>query len=669
MPHTYSTQPEAGPSRGSLQAQEAWDGLPSYGDKPTILPTDFTIPSSFDRSSIFFQVLTATFKPLTEILPTWPRWKPPQAHRDKCRAMVHFTTPSKEEESPSDDVPPTHGISPPELLLYKPHGRWEWSAGLPIDDPKPLLSLRSIMCSASIDTGLVAGKQIKYICRKWNTSRRKEWIGFHSELALYTSEQYLKTLQGDVVPTIIGVHVMPEAISITMELPHDSFWIESSPTMPDVLKDRVIAAFEKIHARGVLHGDPELRHMLIGADGRVTIIDFGMSRAITADESVDLERAEPEEFLLEMRKVKYKLDYQGARKKEADKVQAYLDRVRRNLRRRRKWDRRKNGEKTGYISPYESEPEDEVMEPPVHHQDFKEDWIKAADDTPHRVVVPGQTEAGVASEVQKFIGIVADMAPKAPSDHDTLTTALTTAFIRSKRKFDDAFELPSTWPFPLKRGRFDSPESSPPCKYNNGSHSTDAIQDDQLASPGVDLVKSDCRRLKRVTFGGQSHRHIDAETGRIIHCGEKTRLSRQCSHPKCLRSRCKRDIRASPSAPSVQPQSVEAPGRSQHLDRLIAPRGILKRKRVDDPRDGQLPDHIGAKSNSGPRNDADTLPARKRARIPNPLQSPPARRPASRRRRGRAGTVINLAPDPVGFVLPAWRIFSTFVTSLIPWRR
>jgi len=99
--------------------------------------------------------------------------------------MVHFTALPKDEDASSDDTPHTPGVSPPDQLLYRPHGRWEWTAGLPIDDPKPLLSLRSefspltessaygsdyptagLMCSASIDTGFIAGKQIKYICRK-----------------------------------------------------------------------------------------------------------------------------------------------------------------------------------------------------------------------------------------------------------------------------------------------------------------------------------------------------------------------------------------------------------------------------------------------------------------------------------------------------------------------
>ncbi|KAH7883762.1 hypothetical protein F5I97DRAFT_1895366 [Phlebopus sp. FC_14] len=241
-------------------------------------------------------------------------------------------------------------------------------------------------------------------------NREYDWQGFYSELALYKSERYLKPLQGDVVPHIIGVHAMPEAISVTMELPHPSFWIESSPSMPNVLKERVIAAFEKIHAHGVLHGDPELRHMLIGADGRVMIIDFGMSRAIREHELVGIEQVGPEEFRLEMRKVKYKLDYMGARKKEADKTAGYLKRVQRNGRLEQLWARRKAGQRTGPITEeVEEDPEEYKLDPPVSAEDLEEDWDAALDHEPVRVVVPGQSEKEVAREVEAFMEILARM--------------------------------------------------------------------------------------------------------------------------------------------------------------------------------------------------------------------------------------------------------------------
>ncbi|KII93328.1 hypothetical protein PLICRDRAFT_65278, partial [Plicaturopsis crispa FD-325 SS-3] len=72
--------------------------------------------------------------------------------------------------------------------------------------------------------------------------------------------------QGQVIPAIINVLWQPQAMCIAMEPPHPVFWTEASATMVDALKERCIHAFEKIHAQGVLHGDVELRHMLIGAD-------------------------------------------------------------------------------------------------------------------------------------------------------------------------------------------------------------------------------------------------------------------------------------------------------------------------------------------------------------------------------------------------------------------
>ena len=149
-----STQSDAGPSHGPLHVQEACEGLPSYGDKPTILPADFSVPSSLDRNSVFFQVLAAPFKaPLEQ--PPLPRWKPPQEHKDKCRAMVQFATLPKDEDASSDNTRRTPEV---DQLLYKPHGRWAWSAGLPIDDPKSLLSLRSefSFSTASLPKVLIA---------------------------------------------------------------------------------------------------------------------------------------------------------------------------------------------------------------------------------------------------------------------------------------------------------------------------------------------------------------------------------------------------------------------------------------------------------------------------------------------------------------------------------
>lgn len=86
--------------------------------------------------------------------------------------------------------------------------------------------------------------------------------------------------------------------------------------MPDSLKELCIDALLRIHSCGVLHNDIELRHMLISPDAKVTIIDFQESRALVPMPEVGLHRAQPEELAMEMRKLKFKLDYQGAQDKE-----------------------------------------------------------------------------------------------------------------------------------------------------------------------------------------------------------------------------------------------------------------------------------------------------------------------------------------------------------------
>jgi serine/threonine-protein kinase len=43
------------------------------------------------------------------------------------------------------------------------------------------------------------------------------------------------------------------------------------------LAERVIAAYAQLHAQGVLHGDVHPRNLLVDADGKVTIIDYGLA--------------------------------------------------------------------------------------------------------------------------------------------------------------------------------------------------------------------------------------------------------------------------------------------------------------------------------------------------------------------------------------------------------
>jgi hypothetical protein len=186
-----------------------------------------------------------------------------------------------------------------------------------------------------------------------------------------------------------------------MEPPHPSFWIEASPDMPTILKQKCIEAFEKIHARGVLHGDVELRHMLIGGDGNVTITDFHMSRVLVPRVDIMMLPAEPKEFKLEMRKVKYKLDYAGARKRETEKM------IRREERDRRIRLRQVEG-----VEAYnENIMEADIVNPPVEIQDWNENWANvAANATPTRFVMPGQSSDAFVKESRNFLAILDGMS-------------------------------------------------------------------------------------------------------------------------------------------------------------------------------------------------------------------------------------------------------------------
>ncbi|KAJ7492895.1 hypothetical protein FB451DRAFT_1079243 [Mycena latifolia] len=270
--------------------------------------------------------------------------------------------------------------------IYTPHGKWAWVADLPFRDSEPSILLSAgVMCSAFLKTGTIGDRTVRYVSKVWLT--KEKWHGFFSELALYKVQ--LKSLQGRVVPAIINVYSSAGAVDVAMEPPHHSFWIEASPDMPHILKKRCVQAFEKLHAAGVHHGDIELRHMLIGGDARVTIIDFQASRALVPNPAVQLAAATPDELRMEMRKVKFKLDYEGARAREDEKLMRTARLARRNQERGR----------------FEELVEEDKVDPPIDSREWNLEWIGAPVE-PARFVVPGQSEADIESAVGEFLSIL-----------------------------------------------------------------------------------------------------------------------------------------------------------------------------------------------------------------------------------------------------------------------
>jgi hypothetical protein len=207
----------------------------------------------------------------------------------------------------------------------------------------------------------------------------------------------------------MGVYTRPGKVDIAMDLPHPIFWIEASASMPTVLKDRVVEAFQKLHEHGVVHGDVALRHILIGADARVTLIDFQASRADEPNEDLGLAAAYPGEKDLEMRRVKFLLNMDNARKKEFRKSKAALRRfARNNEREQRRRELLRHGITAGLPS---DEPEllEDTKEPPVPLDELEKYWMEDANDDPRRFVVPGSSDSEVAGAISSFLERIQDM--------------------------------------------------------------------------------------------------------------------------------------------------------------------------------------------------------------------------------------------------------------------
>ena len=170
-------------------------------------------------SSEFFHVLSAPYNPPQQVPPLQPT-QPRPGHAQRCRATINWTPSAPTESTPSS----SSSSHPPSLLdqpLYQPHGRWAWTHGLPIDDPKPLLSLRSThfllvflhmvlihlqrapnvqlpstaglllakksSTSAESKPSSVATPTRADMPLRWKMSKQKEWYGFYSEASRFHS--------------------------------------------------------------------------------------------------------------------------------------------------------------------------------------------------------------------------------------------------------------------------------------------------------------------------------------------------------------------------------------------------------------------------------------------------------------------------------------------------
>ncbi|KAH7913010.1 hypothetical protein BJ138DRAFT_1147048 [Hygrophoropsis aurantiaca] len=103
---------------------------------------------------------------------------------------------------------------------------------------------------------------------------------------------------------------------MAMELPHSGAWRNALPIMPDSLKRRVLDAFQRIHAQGVLHGDVALKNIVVGINDKVTIMNFGNASCLEGLDHPNISSCPWSALEREMRAVKYIIDYDGAKEKE-----------------------------------------------------------------------------------------------------------------------------------------------------------------------------------------------------------------------------------------------------------------------------------------------------------------------------------------------------------------
>ncbi|KAF9654316.1 hypothetical protein BDM02DRAFT_92140 [Thelephora ganbajun] len=164
-----------------------------------------------------------------------------------------------------------------------------------------------------LNKGTLLGKDITYLSQVWNVWDAELTQAFYEQLLPYIHPETLRPLMGICAPTVIGIYSAAAGrSSLAMELPHPVGWRQADPYISAELKEKVIIAYQNIHARNILHNDVKLENILIGDDEKVTIVDF-------CKMVVD---PEPADLALEMRIVKFMLDYDGAKEAEYERLRS-----------------------------------------------------------------------------------------------------------------------------------------------------------------------------------------------------------------------------------------------------------------------------------------------------------------------------------------------------------
>lgn len=242
---------------------------------------------------------------------------------------------------------------------FKPFGRYAEVGSQKIKSTRP--GIRLHVGSAStlfLSKGTLLGKDITYISQVWNAWDSESMQMFYEQVLPYIRPEGLRPLMGVCVPTVIGIHSTAGGVSLAMELPHPIGWRPADPYISAELKEKIITAYQNLHRRNILHNDLKLENILIGDDDKVTIVDF-------CKMVVD---PVPADLALEIRAVKFMLDYDGAKELEYERLRRAESQEGKDF--RRSWIRRA-AESLGLSNEAECDvlpSQDDVYSPPFSRQ-------------------------------------------------------------------------------------------------------------------------------------------------------------------------------------------------------------------------------------------------------------------------------------------------------------
>jgi hypothetical protein len=204
---------------------------------------------------------------------------------------------------------------------------------------------------------------------------------------------------GEYVLNLIAVRAGPSTFNLGFELPHQTFFIEPSADMPEVLKRRIMKVLQNLHAQGVCHNALSLDNILIGADGNIYFYNFNHARFIRDQPSVQLKEARNIHFALEKRRLEFQLDHDNARQKEKDRLALAIQRQRTN-----DIELRKHKTDPSY-EPKFTKPD----RTPIFTLPRFEAWVDDLDREPRRFIPPGQTLEDFEWELKRFYNTLEKM--------------------------------------------------------------------------------------------------------------------------------------------------------------------------------------------------------------------------------------------------------------------